>query len=108
MNVDSFGRKIVRVLKIKIYLKYFQNQCLCILWMQQKKKNINKIYVSSDSKYILKQSKSKGCIPINRPKYLCNDKALLEDAIQHAVTFCQKENHNKIENFVFSYVILFA
>ena len=48
-------------------------------------KEIHKIYVSSDSKLILNESRKKGCIPINRPKYLCNDKALLEAAIQHAI-----------------------
>ena len=66
----------------------------------KKAKSINKIYVSSDSKFILNRAQKKGCSPIVRPSYLCSDKALLEDAIQHAVNFCQKENNNKIKNFV--------
>ena len=31
---------------------------------------------------------------------MCNDKALLEDAIQHAANFCQRDNENKIKNFI--------
>ena len=66
----------------------------------RKVREIHKIYVSSDSKYILNQAEKNGCIPINRPKHLCNDKALLEEAIQHAVNHCQNLNNNKISNFI--------
>ena len=36
----------------------------------------------------------------SKTKNLCNDKALLEDAIQHAVNYCQKKNNFKIKNFI--------
>lgn len=62
-------------------------------------KNISKIYVSTDSPEIIKYSKKLKCEIIYRPKKLCSDEALLEDAIQHAVNVCYKENQ-KISNFV--------
>tara|TARA_B100001996_G_C18625525_1_gene579599 strand:- start:104 stop:835 length:732 start_codon:yes stop_codon:yes gene_type:complete len=102
MNVAIlFGRKNSKSIKNKNILKIFSKPMFMYPLDAAKKVNeIDKIYVSSDSKYILAQAKKKRCIPIKRPKYLCNDKALLEDAIQHAVTYCQNANNNKIKNFV--------
>ena len=102
MNVAIlFGRKNSKSIKNKNIFKIFSKPMFMYpLDAAKKVKGINKIYVSSDSNYILKQAKKKNCIPIKRPKYLCNDKALLEDAIQHAVTFCQNANNGKIKNFI--------
>lgn len=102
MNVALvFGRKNSKSIKNKNILKIFSKQMFMYpIDAAKKVKQIKKIYVSSDSEYILSQSKRKGCIPIKRPKYLCNDKALLEEVIQHAVNHCQKLNQNKIKNFV--------
>ena len=102
MNVALlFGRKNSKSIKNKNILKILSKQMFMYpIDAAKKVKQIKKIYVSSDSEYILSQSKRKGCIPIKRPKYLCNDKALLEEAIQHAVNHCQKLNQNEIKNFV--------
>ncbi len=93
MNVAIlFGRKNSKSIKNKNILKIFSKPMFMYpIDAAKKVKEIDKIYVSSDSNHILKESQKKGCIPINRPKYLCNDKALLEDAIQHAVNYCQKK-----------------
>ncbi len=102
MNVAVlFGRKNSKSIKNKNILKIFSKPMFMYpIDAVKQVKEIHKIYVSSDSKFILNESKKKGCIPINRPKYLCNDKALLEDAIQHAINYCQKENNSKIKNFI--------
>tara|TARA_Y100000590_G_scaffold48789_1_gene51669 strand:- start:18 stop:746 length:729 start_codon:yes stop_codon:yes gene_type:complete len=102
MNVAIlFGRKNSKSIKNKNILKIFSKPMFMYpLDAAKKVKQIDKIYVSSDSNYILNQGRKKGCIPINRPKHLCNDKALLEDAIQHAVNYCQSVNYNKIKNFI--------
>jgi len=102
MNIAIlFGRKNSKSIKDKNIFKIFSKPMFMYPIAAAKKvSEIDKIYVSSDSKKILNESKKKGCLPINRPKKLCNDKALLEDAIQHAVNFCQKENNFKIKNFI--------
>ncbi len=102
MNVAIlFGRKNSKSIKNKNILKIFSKPMFMYpLQAAKKVKEISKIYVSSDSNYILSQSKKNNCIPIKRPQFLCNDKALLEDAIQHAVNYCQKLNNNKIKNFI--------
>ena len=102
MNVAIlFGRKNSKSIKNKNILKIFSKPMFMYpLSAAKKVKEIHKIYVSSDSKYILDQAKKNGCIPINRPKHLCDDKALLEEAIQHAVNYCQNINNNKISNFI--------
>ena len=89
MNVAIlFGRKNSKSIKNKNILKIFSKPMFMYpLSAAKKVKQIDKIYVSSDSGYILKQAKKNGCTPINRPKHLCNDKALLEEAIQHAVNY---------------------
>ena len=101
MNVAIlFGRKNSKSIKNKNILKILSKPMFMYPDAAKKVKEIDKIYVSSDSNHILKESQKKGCIPINRPKYLCNDKALLEDAIQHAVNYCQKKNNHLVENFI--------
>ena len=79
MNVALlFGRKNSKSIKNKNILKILSKKMFMYpIDAAKKVKRIEKIYVSSDSEYILSQSKRKGCIPIKRPKYLCNDKALL-------------------------------
>ena len=69
--------------------------------MQQKRLKKSKKFTcqATQKKFSLKLKRKK-CIPIQRPKNLCNDKALLEDAIQHAVNYCQKKNNFKIKNFI--------
>ena len=102
MNVAIlFGRKNSKSIKNKNILKILSKPMFMYpIDAAKKVKEINKIYVSSDSNHILTEAEKKGCIPIYRPKYLCNDKALLEDAIQHAVNYCQNKNNNLIENFI--------
>jgi CMP-N-acetylneuraminic acid synthetase len=102
MNVAIlFGRKNSRSIKNKNILKIFSKPMYAYPIDAAKKiKKIKKIYVSSDSDVILKGSLKRGCQIIKRPKYLCTDKALLEDTIQHAVNYCQKVNNNKIKNFI--------
>jgi CMP-N-acetylneuraminic acid synthetase len=102
MNVAIlFGRKNSKSIKNKNILKVFSKEMFMYpIEAAKKSKFIEKIYVSSDSNYILKKASNKGCEKITRPKYLCNDKALLEDAIQHAVNYCQNKNNHKIKNFV--------
>ncbi len=102
MNVAIlFGRKNSKSIRNKNILKIFSKPMFMYpLSAAKKVREIRKIYVSSDSKYILDQAEKNGCIPINRPKHLCNDKALLEEAIQHAVNHCQNLNNNKISNFI--------
>ena len=93
MNIAIlFGRKNSKSIKNKNILKIFKKEMFMYpLEAAKKTKMIDKIYVSSDSSYILKKAESKGCEKILRPKRLCDDKALLEDAIQHAVNYCQKK-----------------
>jgi CMP-N-acetylneuraminic acid synthetase len=102
MNVAIlFGRKNSKSIKNKNILKIFSKPMFMYpIHAAKKVKEIDKIYVSSDSKKILSAAQKKKCIPIQRPKNLCNDKALLEDAIQHAVNYCQKQNNFKIKNFI--------
>ena len=102
MNVAIlFGRKNSRSIKNKNIIKVFSKPMFMYpIHAAKKVKEIKKIYVSSDSNFILSKSKKIGCEIIKRPKSLCANKALLEDAIQHAVNYCQKENNNKIENFI--------
>lgn len=59
-----------------------------------KSKIFDKIYVSTDSNFIKKFSLKKKCSIIDRPKYLSTDKALLSDAIYHAVKHCSMKYQN--------------
>ena len=94
------GRKNSKGLRNKNVKKIFSKPMfLHVINEAKKSKKISKIYVSSDSKKILQESKKKGCEIINRPKHLCSDKALLSDAIFHATNFCMKKE-KKIDNFV--------
>ena len=97
MNVAIlFGRKNSKSIKNKNILKIFSKEMfLYPLEAAKKTKFIDKIYVSSDSSYILKKAEQKGCEIIFRPRHLCDDKALLENAIQHAVNYCQKKTSIK-------------
>ena len=110
MNVALlFGRKNSKSIKNKNILKIFSKEMFMYpIDAAKKSKFINKIYVSSDSNYILKKAHNEGCEIIYRPKYLCNDKALLEDAIQHAVNYCQNKNNYLIKILLFFYVTLYV
>ena len=95
-----FGRKNSEGLKNKNIKKIFSKPMfLHVINEAKRSKKISKIYVSSDSKKILRESKKRGCEIINRPKYLCSNKALLSDAIFHATNFCM-EKEKKIDNFI--------
>ena len=102
MNVAIlFGRKNSRSIKNKNILKIYSKPMYAYPIDAAKKiKKIKKIYVSSDSRVILKGALKRRCNIIKRPKYLCTNKALLEDTIQHAVNYCQKDNKNKVKNFI--------
>ena len=55
-------------------------------------KYVDKIFVTSDHEKILKTAINEGFSIIKRPKYLCNDEALFEDALVHA--------YNKIKKII--------
>lgn len=96
-----FGRKNSKSIRNKNILKILGKPMFRYpLDAALNSKKINKVYVSTDCNIIKKKSKEKGCSIINRPKELCDDKALLEDAIQHAVNYCQRENNNSIKIFI--------
>ena len=95
-----FGRKNSKGLKNK-NIKKILNKPMYSYPIDAAKKvsNIDEIFVSSDNQTILQYGKKKGCHVIKRPKYLCTDKSLLSDAIQHAVSHCFSI-YEKIDNFV--------
>ena len=101
MNVAIlFGRKNSKSVKDKNIYKFFGKPAFRYpLDAALKCKHIDLIYVSTDSEKIAKECEKKECKVIKRPKNLCTDDALLEDAIQHAVNVCIKDNKN-IKNFV--------
>ena len=95
-----FGRKNSKGLKNK-NIKKILNKPMYSYPIDAAKKvsNIDEIFVSSDNQTILQYGKKRGCHIIKRPKYLCTDKSLLSDAIQHAVSHCFSI-YEKIDNFV--------
>lgn len=95
-----FGRKNSKGLKNKNIRKINSKPMFSHVIDEVKKvKSIKNIYVSTDSSFILKNAKKKGCKLIIRPKSLSTDESLLSDAIYHAVKVCtQKEA--KIDNFL--------
>lgn len=101
MNIAIlFGRKNSKSVKNKNILSFFGKPAFSYpLDAALNCKSIDQIYVSTDSNKIIDYCKKKNCKIIERPKKLCTDGALLEDAIQHAVDVCFREN-KKIRNFV--------
>tara|TARA_B100000579_G_C22717780_1_gene797814 strand:- start:120 stop:848 length:729 start_codon:yes stop_codon:yes gene_type:complete len=94
------GRKNSKGLKNKNIRKiHSKPMFLHVIDEAKKVKNIKSIYVSTDSKYILSKAEQRGCNLIRRPKFLSSDKALLSDAIYHAVKICKKKE-NDIKNFL--------
>jgi len=57
-------------------------------------KHVEKMYVSTDSDGIADIAAKHGCEYIRRPDELCNDVALLQDAIVHAYQVLKKEHSN--------------
>lgn len=57
-------------------------------------KLVDKMYVSTDSKEIVNIAKMYNCESIMRPDYLCNDTALLQDAIIHAYNIIKEKNND--------------
>ncbi len=95
-----FGRKNSKGLKNKNIKKINGKPAFSHVIDEVKKvKSIKKIYVSTDSNYIISKSRKKGCEIIERPKYLCTDKSLLSDAIYHAVKICNYKE-KKIDNYL--------
>ena len=94
-----FGRKNSKGLKNKNITKINgKPSCFYPINAAISSKIFDKIYVSTDSAFIKTFSQKKKCLIINRPKYLCTDKALLSDAIDHGVKYCKKK-YKKIEMF---------
>ena len=94
-----FGRKNSKGLKNKNITKINgKPSCFYPINAAISSKIFDKIYVSTDSAFIKTFSQKKKCLIINRPKYLCTDKALLSDAIDHAAKYCKKK-YKKIEMF---------
>lgn len=67
--------------------------------LAKKIKQIKKVFVSSDSKKILKIAKKFGAHTILRPKELSKDHSSEIDAWKHAVSFLKKKGE-KFDNFV--------
>jgi CMP-N-acetylneuraminic acid synthetase len=94
-----FGRKNSKGLKNKNIKKINGKPMFSYVIDEVKKvKNIKSIYVSTDSEFIISKAK-KNCKIIERPSFLSNDKALLSDAIYHAVEI-SKKREGKIDNFL--------
>ena len=76
----------------KNFLKINQIETIAISINAAKKcKKIDDIFVSTDSKKILKISRKYGVKVIQRPEFLCRDHIKLEDVILHAIK--SKINH---------------
>ena len=58
-------------------------------------KYIDEIYVTSDHEEILMAASTEGFSTIKRPKYLCTDDALFEDALVHAYNKIKDRKKNK-------------
>lgn len=101
MNIAIlFGKKNSKGFKNKNIRKVLSKRMfLYPVEAAKKVKEINKIYVSSDSDYILDETKKRGCEIIKRPKSLCTAEALLEDAIRHAVKIILKK-HKNVSNII--------
>ena len=79
-----FGRKNSKGLKNKNIRKINSKPMFSHVIDEVKKvKSIKNIYVSTDSSFILKNAKKKGCKLIIRPKSLSTDESLLSDAIKN-------------------------
>lgn len=75
-----------------------------ITWSIEQAKSarfVRDIYVSSDSKDILKISKKAGAGTIKRPKRLAADTSPAEEALFHGLDYIQKLNNKKIDMVVF-------
>jgi|TARA_B100001059_G_C17809715_1_gene571485 CMP-N-acetylneuraminic acid synthetase len=95
-----FGRKNSKGLKNKNIRKINGKSAFSHVIDETKKvKTIKKIFVSTDSEYIIKKAKKKNCEIIERPKFLCTDNSLLSDAIYHAVDIAKKKE-GMIDNFL--------
>ena len=81
-----FGRKGSKGIKNKNIYK-LNNKPLYKHPIDEAKKvsQIKKIYISTDDENIIMGGKKLGCEIINRPKKYTSDRALLSDAMQHAV-----------------------
>jgi CMP-N-acetylneuraminic acid synthetase len=95
-----FGRKNSKGLKNKNIKKINGKHMFSHVIDEVKKvKSIKDIYVSTDSNFIISKAKKKNCKIIQRPDFLTSDKALLSDAIYHAVEI-SKKREGKIDNFL--------
>jgi CMP-N-acetylneuraminic acid synthetase len=101
MNIAIiFGRKNSKGLKNKNILNILgKPACHYPIEAAKKAKKVDQIFVSSDSKFILNYAKKKKCNIIKRPSFLATDKALLSDAIFHAVKICEKKIR-KVNNYI--------
>jgi len=101
MNIAIiFGRKNSKGLKNKNIINILgKPACHYPIEAAKKAKTIDQIFVSSDSDFILNYAKKRNCRIINRPSFLATDKALLSDAIFHAVKICESKI-NKINNYI--------
>ena len=95
-----FGRKNSKGLKNKNIRKINSKpMCSHVIDEVKKVKKIKNVYVSTDSEFIISEAKKKNCQIIKRPSFLSTDKALLSDAIYHAVKICKKKEGH-IDNFL--------
>ena len=79
------GRKGSKGLRNKNTMEVFGKPSFSYSFTAAKKsKYVDKIFVSSDHNIILDAAINEGFSIIKRPKYLCTDEALFEDALVHA------------------------
>ena len=99
MNVAIlFGRKNSKSIKNKNILKIFRTFAIFMYPIHAAKGKRNRKNLRQRLKNSLKLKRK--MYTNSKTKKSCNDKALLEDAIQHAVNYCQKKNNFKIKNFI--------
>jgi CMP-N-acetylneuraminic acid synthetase len=91
-----FGRKNSKSLKNKNITKILgKPSCLYPIEAAIKSKKTDKVFVSTDSKEIMKFAKNLKCEILHRPKFLATDKALLSDAIFYSVEQVKKKYNIK-------------
>lgn len=96
-----FGRGGSKSIEFKNLIKINGKRVLeYAIEASMKSKNVDKIYISSDCDRILEVGKEFNLELIKRPDYLCTDNALLEHAIEHACSYIQTKESNKVEIFV--------
>ena len=91
-NSKGIKNKNIKTINNKPLIYWSINTCL-------KSKNIDTVWVSSDSKKILSLSKKFGANIIKRPKNISGDYSKSEKAWEHAISFIKK-NFSNVETVI--------